>query len=1163
MSNPKVSVVTTVFNRKDELPDTIKSVKQQTYRNIEYIVIDGGSTDGTKDVAREYADTITTYDSRPDLGIYDGMNRGIDMATGDYICHIHAGDTYTLDFIEKAVALAEADKAPSIVYSGYRHGGEPVTLGKMSAGFLLHHLGISHLTFLIPTEVYRNLGGYDVNTKIVSDHMWVRQAFLKGIKFIRLADHVLNFAPAGASDGSNEKQRNLIIAENIAAFRAVFSFLPIDVAESLYLYRFKEDKLLQICDFVKVLNSDDGKIAKVDDRVTLFKEALTKFLIYMWSTRDLDTQTSQIAKDAAAIRVNLSELLDIPISKTNIHIGPSYLGKIVANVDAFVKRFTNKRIVLHFAEVFSRPSETFILNFIAERRKDDEDVMHILICDKRVLLKERPLEATFQFDYALFPKFFSDYVMDRIFEKFAPELMVYHFIRNGWHFLHRIDSKYSAIPSVFMAHGVDVFSLKEESQYSDWVKQVASKLPNAHFTAVSEYLKGELIDQGVSPEKITLMHNSISNVFWDNRKPGVDKTADREKSGYDLRLLNIGRLVDWKGHEDIIRALHRIVEHRKLKLKLTVVYGSDATNLEFCKQLASDLGFSDNIEFIETIDLDRNPKFLHDFDMFVSGSKYTFDYRKQSETFGVAILEAIASGLPVVVTDAGGQPEVSGPDNEFVRIAKHTNAIDISDKILELYDLGSIAKDNRTFAQARIDHFSTKKQADIWRGVVKSAQKQSLSTLLISTNLNKGAGGAALRVHKALLEAGVNSTMLCKNPPENPKRLPAVVVNRSDPKYLIDDLHPAGRFFRKNHTIFSIDTDGIDNTELLSLASDVDVINLHWHARFLSNDNIARLTWLGKPVVFTIRDMYPMSGGCHFFHGCENYKYQCFPCPQFIPVDLAIPRRTLDWKMANFNFNNIFVVALSDTTKRQLSESSMFRDVPIFKIPNPVDLETFRPINKVDACKELGIGLEKKIIAYLPSFSSSVKGWTEFAKAIQLISKESSHDVQILTAGVREKHDPFLVDTLELGYIKDKQKLAYFYSAADVTVISSLEETFSNTGVESLACGTPICTFKTGALPEMAQDGRGFAVKTGDSVALARAVLDALDFSPKSREICRKYAEVTYSSERIGSLYKDLFLELAHANRLRRRKEKTTHTLPMNTASYIGARWITDIKNNR
>lgn len=91
--NPKFSIITVTYNAGKYIEETIMSVITQTYHNIEYIIVDGASTDNTMDIVNKYSDRISVIVSEPDKGLYDAMNKGIDLATGDYLCFLNAGDS--------------------------------------------------------------------------------------------------------------------------------------------------------------------------------------------------------------------------------------------------------------------------------------------------------------------------------------------------------------------------------------------------------------------------------------------------------------------------------------------------------------------------------------------------------------------------------------------------------------------------------------------------------------------------------------------------------------------------------------------------------------------------------------------------------------------------------------------------------------------------------------------------------------------------------------------------------------------------------------------------------------------------------------------------------------------------------------------------------------
>ena len=110
MNNPLISVVTVSYNAVTTIEQTILSVINQTYSNIEYIIIDGGSTDGTVDIIRKYADRIAYWVSEPDKGIYDAMNKGTKKANGEYIAFLNSDDWYELDAVSIIAQFADGKK---------------------------------------------------------------------------------------------------------------------------------------------------------------------------------------------------------------------------------------------------------------------------------------------------------------------------------------------------------------------------------------------------------------------------------------------------------------------------------------------------------------------------------------------------------------------------------------------------------------------------------------------------------------------------------------------------------------------------------------------------------------------------------------------------------------------------------------------------------------------------------------------------------------------------------------------------------------------------------------------------------------------------------------------------------------------------------------------
>jgi len=402
-------------------------------------------------------------------------------------------------------------------------------------------------------------------------------------------------------------------------------------------------------------------------------------------------------------------------------------------------------------------------------------------------------------------------------------------------------------------------------------------------------------------------------------------------------------------------------------------------------------------------------------------------------------------------------------------------------------------------------------------------EAERLRVAMFSTLVTgSGAGYAALRVHDALRLGGADSTLYVGRA-ERAKH-PGVIRLRDAEEGLQPPPVPG-------LTIFSVDPPGVPDAELDRIIARADIFNLHWYARFLSLRNIERLSRSGKPVVLTIRDMNPLAGGCHFFHGCENWMRHCSPCPQFIRDDLPLPSAAFEAKQQLWDFDNIAVVVLSDHSRELVKQSPILGGCRVEKIPNPIDVGIFKPQDCNRARAALGIPQGKQAIAYLPSFSSAVKGAAQAVETLLLLANELPvGECVVVCAGDLGEQLNVPFEMINVGFIADKKRLSQFYSAADVTLIPSTEETFSNTAAESVACGTPIVGFEVGAIPEIAQGVRGRAVPVNDVEALATALTEILSGEGgASPSELHHYIAETFSAEEIGGRYLRLFEDLRRA----------------------------------
>ncbi|WP_182186198.1 glycosyltransferase family 2 protein [Pectinatus frisingensis] len=175
----KISIITVSYNVVRTIEQTIQSIVNQTYDNIEYIIIDGGSTDGTVDIIKKYEDKIANWVSEPDNGIYDAMNKGIDMATGEYIYFIGADDSlvdkYTIQNISRY--FFKADVIWGTVWNLY----EEYKLQKQAKNFfclndIYNGYHIPHQGMFVKTSLMK-LYKFDVQYQIVADYAFFLQLF--------------------------------------------------------------------------------------------------------------------------------------------------------------------------------------------------------------------------------------------------------------------------------------------------------------------------------------------------------------------------------------------------------------------------------------------------------------------------------------------------------------------------------------------------------------------------------------------------------------------------------------------------------------------------------------------------------------------------------------------------------------------------------------------------------------------------------------------------------------------------------------------------------------------------------------------------------------------------------------------------------------------------
>ena len=195
---PLVSIITVVYNGEKFLEETIQSVISQTYENVEYIIIDGGSTDGTLDIIKRNEDKIDYWISEKDKGIYDAMNKGIDVASGEIIGLINADDWYEKDTINTVIKNYSGDKNFDIFHGNLNYINKSEKIYKPNFShrkMLLQGMSLYHPTCFVKRSVYEE-EKFDTNYQLVADYKLIFSMMLKEKKFCYI-DKVLTNMRAG------------------------------------------------------------------------------------------------------------------------------------------------------------------------------------------------------------------------------------------------------------------------------------------------------------------------------------------------------------------------------------------------------------------------------------------------------------------------------------------------------------------------------------------------------------------------------------------------------------------------------------------------------------------------------------------------------------------------------------------------------------------------------------------------------------------------------------------------------------------------------------------------------------------------------------------------------------------------------------------------------
>jgi len=314
-----------------------------------------------------------------------------------------------------------------------------------------------------------------------------------------------------------------------------------------------------------------------------------------------------------------------------------------------------------------------------------------------------------------------------------------------------------------------------------------------------------------------------------------------------------------------------------------------------------------------------------------------------------------------------------------------------------------------------------------------------------------------------------------------------------------------------------------------------DIIHLHWiNGGYLSLSSLKKLIKTGKPIVWTLQDMWAFTGGCHYAGTCTNFERGCGDCKYLkfrSGKDLSsrIHRR----KMKIFFSGNINFIGSSNWMAESARRSSLAGKSKVTVLPNPIEIEIYKPADKNAIRDRLGLPQDKfLILSGAANLKDKRKGFHYLLQALRLMAEarpEISGHFGLITFGKSSDVDDSPISVYPQAYLKNDNDIAQLYQAADVFVLPTLEDNLPSTVIESLACGTPVVAFNTGGIPDMVDHlQNGFLAKTESTAELVTGIEWVLNHTDIKiiKDNCRQKVLENFSAEIVARKYLHFYQSL-------------------------------------
>ena len=413
---------------------------------------------------------------------------------------------------------------------------------------------------------------------------------------------------------------------------------------------------------------------------------------------------------------------------------------------------------------------------------------------------------------------------------------------------------------------------------------------------------------------------------------------------------------------------------------------------------------------------------------------------------------------------------------------------------------------------------------------------------ILIVNTSERTGGAAIaagRLTEALKSHGIKAKMLVRD--KQTDRISTVALGggwKQVRKFVWERVVIWINSHFRRERLFSVDiaNTGNDITRLPEF-KEADLIHLHWiNQGMLSLKVIRKILASGKPVVWTMHDMWPCTGICHHARTCTAFHSECGACPMIYSQKRKdLSSRIFRQKQRLYASGGIHFVTCSHWLEGMAKQSALLANQPVSVIPNPISTTLFHPMKQTEARQKLALPTEGKLILFgSVKLTDKRKGIDYMVEACRLLAKQHpalKEQLALVAVGMHAAElqplVPFKVHNM--GYVREEHQLAEIYNAADLYVIPSLDENLPNTIMEAMACGTPCVGFPTGGIPEMIDHLKnGYLTKEHSAEQLAEGIYTLLTtpaYESLSHEAVAK-VNACYSERSVANQYGQLYAKL-------------------------------------